>query len=146
MNIPTDRQIYHGEIATYWFEDDILISLPKSLRRTIEKVANNTALVQQATEGRKIPVLVYLKPYPIPDRATRKFAAEQIPNLYTAMAMVSKPGLANYVMNIMFAFSPPPVPMKHFTDDWAAKEWLRQYTDERLCFAPRIEQNALTGF
>jgi hypothetical protein len=30
-------------------------------------------------------------------------------------------------MNILFAFKPPPIPMKSFTDDQAATEWLKQY-------------------
>jgi hypothetical protein len=43
------------------------------------------------------------------------------------MAMVSKPGLAQFIMKILFHFQSPPIPMKSFTDDVAAKEWLRQF-------------------
>jgi hypothetical protein len=147
MNIPTDRQIYHGELGTYWFEDDILISVAKSQRRTIDNIRSNAELVRQATGGKKTPVLVYLKPYPIPDRATRKCAAEHVPHLYSAMAMVSKPGLASFVMNITFALNPPTIPMRHFTDDWAAKEWLREYLeDDGLCLASELEQDSVREF
>jgi hypothetical protein len=64
---------------------------------------------------------------PIPDKATRKFAAEQLPNVYSAMAMVSKPGLSKFIMNILFSIKPPAIPMKSFTDDKKAKEWLAQF-------------------
>jgi hypothetical protein len=30
-------------------------------------------------------------------------------------------------MNILFALKPPPIPMKSFTNDEAAKEWLKQF-------------------
>jgi len=43
------------------------------------------------------------------------------------MAMVSKPGLANLIMSILFKLNPPPIPMKSFTNDKDAKEWLKQF-------------------
>jgi hypothetical protein len=43
------------------------------------------------------------------------------------MAMVSKPGLAQFIMNILFRFNKPPIPMKSFTNDAEAKEWLKQF-------------------
>lgn len=71
-------------------------------------------------------MLIYLKNSPIPDKETSRFSTEQLPNIYTAMAMVSKPGLARMIMNILFKFKTPPIPMKNFADDEAAKAWLKQ--------------------
>ncbi|MES2372047.1 MAG: STAS/SEC14 domain-containing protein [Bacteroidota bacterium] len=127
MLIPTDRQIFEGEIATYWFDEGILVSLSKSPRRTVELIKGNVALVKKITNHKKVPLLIYLKNSPVPDKETRKFSTEQLPEIYTAMAMVSKPGLAKFIMNILFALKPPPIPMKSFTDDKAAKKWLQQY-------------------
>jgi len=31
----TDRQVFKGEIADYWLEDGILVSLAKSPKRTV---------------------------------------------------------------------------------------------------------------
>jgi hypothetical protein len=63
----------------------------------------------------------------VPDKETRKFSAEQLPNVYTAMAMVSKPGLSRFIMNILFALKKPPIPMKSFTNEKEAKDWLRAF-------------------
>ena len=126
---PTDRQIFEGEIATYWFDDGILVSLSKSPQRTVENITNNVALVKSITNNKPVPLLIYLSNSPVPDKATRKFSTEQLPVIYSAMAMVSKPGLAKFIMNILFRLKPPPIPMKSFTDDKAAKEWLRNYLD-----------------
>jgi hypothetical protein len=123
--IPTDRPVYEGEIATYWFEDKILISLSKSPRRTVENISGNVALVKEITNHTPVPLLIYLSDSPVPDKATRKFSTEQLPVIYSAMAMVSKPGLAKFIMNILFSLKPPPIPMKSFSDDKEAKEWLR---------------------
>ena len=125
---PADHQIFEGEIATYWFNDDgILVSLSKSPRRTVANITENIALVKRITGNKKVPLLIYLTNSPVPDKETRKFVTEQLPNVYKAMAMVSKPGLATFIMNFLFKLKQPPIPMKNFTNDKEAKEWLKQY-------------------
>jgi hypothetical protein len=127
MTLPTDRQTFEGKIATYWFDNGILVSLSKPPRRTIENITGNVALVKQITNNKPIPLLIYLSNSPVPDKETRKFATQQLPVIYSAMAMVSKPGLSKFIMNILFMLKPPPIPMRSFTDDKVAKEWLTQF-------------------
>ena len=125
--IPRDRPAWEGEIATYWFEDGILVSLSKSIRRTVANISGNVSLLKQITNNKPVPLLIYLSDSPVPDKQTRKFSTEQLPIIYSAMAMVSKPGLARLIMNILFALRPPPIPMKIFTDDQQTKDWLIQF-------------------
>jgi hypothetical protein len=128
IQIPTDRQTWEGEIATYWFDDNgILVSLSKSVSRTVEYISSNVALVRSITNDKPVPLLIYLAKSPIPDKQTRKFSTEQLPKIYSAMAMVSKPGLSQFIMSILFGLKTPPIPMKSFTDDIAAREWLKQF-------------------
>ena len=126
-DIPTDRPIFKGEIATYWIDEGVLVSLSKSPKRTVENISANVALVKEITNNKRMPLLIYLSNSPVPDKETRKFATEQLPVIYSAMAMVSKPGLAKFIMNILFSLKKPPIPMKSFSDHKEAKEWLRQY-------------------
>jgi len=127
VTVPTDRPTFDVKIPTYWFDNDILVSHSKSPKRTVENITANVALVKQITGNKRVPLLIYLTNSPMPDKATRKLSTEQLPNIYTAMAMVSKPGLAQLIMNALFKFKAPPIPMKSFTDDDEAKEWLKQY-------------------
>ena len=128
MENDSDKQLIEGEVADYLLTDDgILISYSKSILRTVENIAANVVLVKKITENKKVPLLIYLKNSPVPDKETRKFSTEQLPQIYTAMAMVSKPGLAQLIMKILFKFQIPPIPMKSFTDDEKAIEWLRQF-------------------
>ena len=127
MTAPIDRKLYEGEIATYWFDDGILVSLSKSPKRTVENISANVQLVKQITNNKPTPLLIYLSNSPVPDKAARKYSTEQLPIIYSAMAMVSKPGLAKFIMNLLFALKTPPIPMKSFTDDKEAKNWLKQY-------------------
>lgn len=127
VNIPSDRPVFDGEIATYWFEDGILVSLSKPVKRTVENISGNVALVRDLTGGNRVPLLIYLAKSPVPDKATRKLSAEMLPANYKAMAMISEPGLALLIMNIVFKLKPSPIPVKSFTNDKEAKEWLKQF-------------------
>ena len=127
MTKPTDREIFEGDIATYWFDDGILVSLSKNPRRTVENIKSNVEVVKRITNNKPAPLLICLSNSPVPDKETRKLSTEMLPVIYKAMAMVSKPGLAKFIMNILFTLKPPPIPMKSFTDDKEAKEWLKQF-------------------
>lgn len=127
MTKPTARETFEGEIATYWFENGILVSLSKSPKRTVENLKANVELVKQITNNKPTPLLIYLSNSPVPDKDARKYSTEQLPVIYSAMAMVSKPGLAKFIMNLLFALKRPPIPMKSFIDDKEAMAWLKQY-------------------
>jgi len=118
-----------GEIADYILDKGILFSYSKSQKRTVENISANIELVKQITNNKQIPLLIYLCKSPIPDKATRKFSTEQLPKIYKAMAMVSKPGLSKFIMNLLFKFQQPPIPMKSFSDDKEALIWLQQFID-----------------
>ena len=125
---PANVSVIEGTLADYWLDDDgILHSYSKSVKRTVANISANVALVKQITDGKKVPLLIYLCNSPVPDKETRKFSTEQLPEIYTAMAMVSKPGLAQLIMSMLFRLKPPPIPMRSFSDDRAAKDWLRQF-------------------
>jgi hypothetical protein len=128
MKPPDNIQLVKGEIADYYYSSEgILYSYSKPTKRTVKNISENIALVKQITGDKKVPLLIYLSKSPIPDKETRKFSADQLPNVYTAMAMVSNGGLAQFIMNILFKFKAPPIPMKSFADDKEAKEWLKQF-------------------
>lgn len=107
MEAPKDKHIIQGEIADYWVEDGILYSLSKSPKRTVENISANVELVKQITGNKPMPLLIYLANSPVPDKETRTFSTKMLPVIYSAMAMVSKPGLAKFIMNILFKLKPP---------------------------------------
>jgi hypothetical protein len=118
-------ELIKGDIADYRLDDSgILYSYSKSVLRTVTLMEANVKLVKQITGGKPVPLLIFLKNSPMPDKATRQYSKEKIPELYSAMAMVSKPGLSAFIMKLLFAFQKPPIPMKSFTDELEAKAWL----------------------
>ena len=127
---PADREIFEGDIASYWFDDGILVSLSKSPRRTVELIKGNVELVKRITNNKPVPLLIFLSNSPVPDKATRKYSATQLPVIYSAMAMVGDPGLSQFIMKILFALRKPPIPMKSFTREEDARNWLKQFLSQ----------------
>lgn len=100
---PPNNDLIKGEIADYYLDSDgILYSYSKSIKRTVQNITENIALVKSITNNKTVPLLTYLCDSPVPDKATRQFSTEQLPNVYKAIAMVSKAGLAKLIMNILF--------------------------------------------
>jgi hypothetical protein len=48
---------WEGEIVTYWFDDGgVLVSLSKSVVRTVENISDNVKLVKSITDNRPFPL------------------------------------------------------------------------------------------
>jgi hypothetical protein len=118
-------QLIEGEIANYRLDESgILYSYSKSVLRTVPLMERNKELVKSIAGDKPVPLLIFLKNSPMPDKATRDYSKSILPEIYSAMAMVSKPGLSTLIMKLLFAFQKPPIPMKSFTDEETAKAWL----------------------
>ena len=118
----------NGQIADYLFEDQkLLISYSKSVLRTVQNIQENVDLVKSITNHKPVPLLIFLSPSPMPDKATREFSKKKLPEIYTAMAMVSEGNLGKFIMNLLFKFQKSPIPMKSFSKENEAREWLKQF-------------------
>lgn len=115
------------DIATYWLEDGILVSRSKSVRRTVDNLRESHKIIKQMTGGKKLPHLVFLTRSAVPDKDAREFSTASLPDLYTAMALVSNGGLGTFIMNLLFKMKPPTVPMRSFSNEADAREWLKGY-------------------
>jgi len=118
---------HETEIATYWLEDGMLVSRSKSVKRTVENLSASHELIRKITDGKKLPHLVYLTRSAVPDKDARELSAKSLPELYTAMALVSKGGLGMFIMNLLFKMKPPTIPMKSFSSEADAREWLKGF-------------------
>jgi DNA-directed RNA polymerase specialized sigma subunit len=58
MTWPKDKQIIKGEIADYYFDEDVLVSMSKGVKRTVENIGQNVELVKSITNNTPIPLLI----------------------------------------------------------------------------------------
>lgn len=125
--IPAHQPVWEGEIATYWFEGDVLVSRSKPVLRTVANLTANATLISEITGGKPVPLLIHLTSSPMPDKAARKLSEDLLPKNYSAMAMVSPPGLGRLIMKVIFGLRKPPIPMKVFDEARDARAWLLQF-------------------
>ena len=126
IQLPTDREVWESAIAHYWWDEDILISRSKAVLRTVPIMEENAALIKRISGGKPVKLLIYLVNSQRPDKATRNFSAQVLPELYSSMAMIADDKLVILIMRLLFALKPAPIPMRSFTDSNAAKKWLKQ--------------------
>jgi hypothetical protein len=128
MTTTENPEIFESEIGTYWFDRrGILISNSNKVRRNLENMRANVALIKRITDGKPACLIVHLTYSPKPDKQTLEYVARELPNIYRAMAMVSKSGIAKFIMSVLFKLKPPPIPMKSFSNESDARNWIMQY-------------------
>jgi hypothetical protein len=123
-----NQEIFESEIGTYWFDESgILISKSKKTKRDLRNIKENAALIKRISGGKPPCLVVHLTYSPKPDKETLEYVAQELPNIYTAMAMVSKSRLAGFIMSVLFRFKPAPIPMRVFSNEVEAKAWIKGY-------------------
>jgi hypothetical protein len=128
MEVPQNVEVFKTELSTYWFDfDGILNATSTDVKRTIENTRKSFELVRKISNNRKVPLLIYVSRASVPDKQTRDFVAKELPTVYAAMAMVSKSRLGKMIMNALFRLRRPTIPMKTFSNDKEAKQWLKQF-------------------
>ena len=128
MNPPENTKIYKGEVATFWFDETgILISKPTGKTRNMSNMPDNFVLVKQIVGNIRRPLLIYMDNSPLPDKETNELIDKEIPNVYKAVGLVATSGIKKIIMNLLFGLKPRVIPMKAFTSDSKAKQWLQSF-------------------
>ena len=128
MNLPDNTELFEGELATFWFDENgILCALAKNTPRSIEKQKKNYAFIRQITGNKKVCLLSDTTSSSPQDKETRDYAASELPNVFKAMAVISKSAAGLFIANIFVALKHQPIPIKMFADENQAKEWLKEY-------------------
>jgi hypothetical protein len=137
MKIPDHAKVIEMSTSLIWLDDDgVLYSVPKpgvtppdslSREETLEemrKFKEATGL----TNGKKACMILETnsnsKP---PKKEDRDFIAEQLNDITKAMAVISSSPLSRMIANLFFGLKPPAYPVKFFSNEKDAKEWIQQY-------------------
>lgn len=126
--IPGNTQIVEGEWATYWFDvDGILYALSKGLQKGIQRILSNFELAKQVAQNKKVCMLVYLHNFPLFNNGTQKMVSNDMAERYNAIALVAKSALRKQLMNMFLKLKPPAIPIKSFTNENEARQWLKKF-------------------
>jgi hypothetical protein len=133
MTHPENSQIYEGELATFWFDENgILCAVSKKISRTMENQKANYALVREITGGKRVCLLADNTETYTQDEITRQYSAQEMPKLFKAMAVISHTVIGRAATHLFLYFHGQPIPIESFDNVEKAKEWLMQFQLEGI--------------
>jgi hypothetical protein len=136
MEIPENVKTIDWDASTIWFDEDgIMYSTPKP--GIVEPELSRSESLERMEEFKKITghkkVCMILetnshsKP---PKKEDRDFISEQLSEITKAMAIISSSPLSRMIANLFFGLKPPAYPVKFFSSQKEAKEWIMQYLED----------------
>jgi hypothetical protein len=128
MELPKDREIYHTDIADFWFDDEgFLCCNANATERTINNLNSTFKLVEEISGGKKVCLVPDITNTGVQNKKERDFATAMMPRYYKAMAIISRSDFGNAIANIFLTLYNLPIPMKLFKSELQAKEWIKRF-------------------
>jgi hypothetical protein len=126
---PLNAELLETEDSIIWIDDDGIVNSisKKAPVQTIEKAKENLEKLKEITKGKKRCFLVDISEAQPSNREVQEFAAQELPKITKAMAIISRSALGVWVSNVFFVLKKQPYPMKMFTNEDEAKKWLKKY-------------------
>ncbi len=129
MLLPENTEVYEFPTSTMWFDENgILCSIAKKVpQQTVEEAKETMEEFRKITGGKKICILSDSTNSTPVNKEMRDYLAKVIPEIAKAIAIISGSAMGKMVANLFFSIKKQPYPVKMFTDETEAKEWLKQY-------------------
>ncbi|HWY10437.1 MAG TPA: hypothetical protein VN026_03875 [Bacteroidia bacterium] len=129
---PKNVKIIEFPTSTMWFDEDgVLYSVPKSGAQhvqTREESQKQMDEFRKITGGKKTCMILETdSSAPPPKKEDRDWIAQELDSVTKAMGIISTSPLGRMLANLFFGFKPPAYPVKFFSNQVEAKEWIKQY-------------------
>ena len=126
---PSNTQVFEFSTSLMWWDESgILCSVSKKVpQQTLEEARKTMIEFKKITAGKKVCLLSDSTDASPANKEMRDYAAEVIPEIVKAIAIISRSALGKMAANLFFAIKKQPYPMKMFNHETEAKEWLKQY-------------------
>ncbi|MFL5753825.1 MAG: STAS/SEC14 domain-containing protein [Bacteroidia bacterium] len=132
MQIPENVKTYEMTSSILWFDKEgILYSSPKPgipPEMNMEEILKEMEKFREIIGHKKVCMVTESSPNSRPpSKSERDFIAEQINSVTKAMAIITNSPVSRMVANLFFGLKPPPYPVKMFSNEKDAVEWIRQF-------------------
>ncbi|WP_373512974.1 hypothetical protein [Persicitalea sp.] len=126
---PPNANVIELPSSTVWFDENgILCSVAKKVpQQTVEEAKKTMEEFRKITGGEKVCMLSDSTDSPPANKEMRDYAAEVIPEVVKAVAIISRSAVGKMAANLFFSIKKQPYPVKMFNDEVEATEWLKQY-------------------
>ena len=132
MEPPKNVKIVDWLTSKMWFDEDgILYSLPKPgapQPQTKEESQKQMDEFRKLVGNKKTCMILQTdSSAPPPKKEDRDWIASELDSVTKAMGIISTSPLSRMVANLFFGLKPPAYPVKFFSNEIEAKEWIKQY-------------------
>jgi len=129
MVLPENTEVFEFPTSTMWFDENgILCSIAKKVpQQTVEEAKETMEELRKITGGKKVCLLSDSTDSLPLNKEMRDYVAEVMPEIAIAVAIISRSAVGKMVANLFFSIKKQPYPVKMFSDETEAKEWLKQY-------------------
>lgn len=129
IQVPAHADVHELSSSTIWFDEwGILWSVSKKVPpQPIDLVRQELSLMKNLIGDKKVCMLIDVTNSAETTREVRDFAAEELPKITAAIAMVSGSALGKMFANLFFSIKSQPYPVKMFSKVEDAKKWLTQF-------------------
>ncbi len=126
---PENAKLFEFPTSIMWFDENgILCSIAKKVpQQTIEETKILLEEFRKITGGKKVCLLSDSTDSTPVNKEMRDYLAEVLPEIVSAIAIISRSAVGKIVANLFFSIKKQPYPVKMFVDEAPAKEWLKQY-------------------
>ena len=123
------NEVIETRISRKWLDEDgilRIIMLPK-VAVTLPDVKADMATYEQATGGKKCPVLVDIRDLKSMDREARAFGSANGPEHLLAAALLISSPVSRVIGNLFLGLNRPSIPIRLFTSEVEAVEWSKNF-------------------
>lgn len=125
MQPPDNATVTETPLTRFWKDDrGFICSVPKKATRTLENTKADYEYIKRILGNKKIFLVSDISESQPTDKEVRDFIAAEIPNRFYAIAFISNSALSRLIANIFFRLKPQKIPMKLFSDENKAVEWI----------------------
>lgn len=112
-----------------WFDENgILCTIAKAVPpQSLEDAKKGMEVFLKITGGKKVCMLSDSTNSPPVNKEMRDYAAEVIPQVAKAIAIMSRSAVGRMAANLFFSLKKQPYPVRFFDNEDEAKQWLKQY-------------------
>ena len=126
MDIPNNVQVHEHNLATFWLDENGFLNvISKTATRTVATMTDYFTAVKKVTGNKKVFVISDVTTASPLDKTTRAFVNEEMKKNYHALALVSHSPVGRMIGNIVFTLSTPALPIKIFSNEKEARDWLK---------------------
>jgi len=124
-----DIKIIETRTANIWLEDDGIIRLMGKPNSDISltDLKENLTICEEVSKGIRRPLFVSMSKIKSMDRSSRITAQEDSVRFVTAVALFVDTNVGKVLGNFFLGMYKPPYPLKMFTAETDATDWLKRY-------------------